>query len=137
VSVVSQTEIRGTGKRHILYGWILEMDDGKKVYLARRRWNQVFRSGKASISGAIADETASWAIDEDLLIKLRTKGVEFVGVKVIDKGEIYLTRLKTFFTPKTSKLRDYTGVGKGGSRQRYVPFKHFTLKKSLVCLGSA
>lgn len=135
--IIHTEEIRGTGVRRILYGHILTLDTTQKIYLAQRKNREIFRGGKASISGAMSEELAAWAIDEDLLVKLRVKGVFFVGVRVIDTGDLYLTRLRTFTDPKTSKLRDYTGVGRGGSRQRYVVFKHFALKKAVATIDDS
>ena len=134
VTIVSEEEIRGTGPRKVHYGTIFTFDDGSKAYIARRKHREIFRGGKSSISSAISEEIAAWAIDEDLLIKLRTKGVSQVGVNVMDTGDQYITDLKTFFNVKTSKLKDYTGVGKGGSRQRYVPLQFFTHNKGIVKL---
>lgn len=134
VSIVNEEEIRGTGPRKVHYGTIFTFDDGTKVYMARRKHREIFRSGKGSISGAMSEEVAAWAIDEDLLIKLRTKGVLKVGISVLDTGDQYVTDLKTFFNVKTSKLKDYTGIGKGGSRQRYVPLQHFTHNRGVVKL---
>jgi len=130
--VVTEEEVRGTGVRRILYGHILTLDTSQKIYMARRRHREIFRSGKTTISGAMSEEIAAWAIDEALLVKLRVQGVFFIGVRVIDTGDLYLTRLRTFTDPKTSKMHDYTGVGRGGSRQRYVHLKHFAHKKSVV-----
>jgi hypothetical protein len=137
MELVSSDEIRGTGKRRILYGHILTFDDGTKIYMAQRKNREVFRNGKITISGAMSEEVAAWAIDEDLLIKLRVKGVTRIGVNVIDTGDQYLTDIKTFFNPKTSALKDYTGVGKGGSKQRYVKMQHFDLVKGIVKLDDS
>lgn len=135
-AVVHEEPIRGTGKRPRLYGWLRTLDDGTKVYMARRKHREIFRSGKSSISGAMKEEIAAWAIDEDLLVRLRARGVQYVGVEVVDTGESYLTGIKTWFDRTTSKLKDYTGVGRGGSRQRYVPLQHFTHNKALVQLDN-
>ena len=132
--VVSTDEIRGTGKRHILYGWLHTLDSGEKIYMARRRHKDIFRCGKETISGAMTEGVASWAIDEDLLVRMRARGVKFIGVKEIDTGDSYIAPVRTWFNPKTSRLRDYTGIGRGGSRQRYVPFQFLTIKRACVTL---
>lgn len=132
--VVHEEEIRGTGKRRIHYGTIFTYDDGSKVYLARRKHREIFRSEQPSISSAMQEGIAAWAIDEDLLYKLRAKGVQQVGVIELDTGDVYIADVKTWFNVKTSKQRDYTGIGRGGSRQRYVPLQHFTYQKALVQL---
>src|SRR5438105_1223949 len=134
-AILSETEVR-SGKRSLLYGWMCELDTGDKLYLAKRKWAQVFRGGKQSISGAMTEEVASWAIDELLLVNLRAKKVKFIGVRVVDTGSLYLTRLETFFDRTKYRIRDYTGVGRGGSRQRYVPLQHFLLNKGRVELNA-
>src|SRR3981081_3734233 len=135
-AILSETEVRGSGKRRILYGWMCELDTGDKLYLARRKHREIYRSGKQSISGAMQEEIAAWAIDELLLVNLRAKKVKFIGVRVVDTGDFYLTKLEVFFNRKCFKLRDYTGVARGGSRQRYVPLQHFLLKKGRVELNA-
>ena len=135
-AILSETEVRGSGKRKILYGWMAELDNGERLYIARRKHREIFRSGKQSISGAMQEEIAAWAIDELLLVNLRAKKVKFIGVRVIDKGDFYLTKLETFFDRAKYKLMDYSGVGRGGSRQRYVPLQHFLLKKGRVELNA-
>lgn len=125
MAIVSSEDVRGNGVKRILYGQIHTLDTGVKLYLARRKHREIFRSGRSSISGAMTDAVAAWAIDEKLLFGLRVKGITFVGVDVIDTGDRYVTRLSTWFDRKTSALRDYTGIGRGGSRQRYVHLQHF------------
>ena len=135
--VIATEEIRGDGKRRIHYGTIFTYDDGSKVYLARRKHKHIFKSGEQSISQAQQKETAAWAIDEALLYKLRAKGVTKVGVIELDTDDVYMADIKVWFNSKTSKLRDYTGIGRGGSRQRYVPFQHLDHTKSLVTLDAS
>jgi hypothetical protein len=135
-AILSETEVRGSGKRKILYGWMAELDNGERLYTARRKHREIFRSGKQSISGAMQEEIAAWAIDELLLVNLRAKKVKFIGVRVVDTGSLYLTRLETFFDRTKYRVRDYTGIGRGGSRQRYVPLQHFLLKKGRVELNA-
>lgn len=137
LNIVKEEEVRGAGKRRILYGWICTLDTGEKIYLAKRKHAEIFRSGRTSISEAMAEHAASWAIDEIMLFNLRAKGVTKIGVRVIDTGDLYLTDLATYFDRKKFKLRDYTGVGRGGSRQRYVPLEHFDLTKGVVDLSES
>lgn len=138
MAIIKSTEIRGKGaKRPRLYGHLIETDAGTKLYIARRKLREVYRDGHMSISGAMQKNVASWAIDEELLIGLRAKSVLYVGVNVHDTGDLYMTKLSVFFDRATSKLRDYTGVGRGGSRQRYVPLQFFTVRKGIASLDAA
>ncbi|MCV5262685.1 hypothetical protein OFC55_34005, partial [Escherichia coli] len=85
----------------------------------------VFRGGCISISEAIARGEAAWAIDETTLYSVRARGCTRVGVRVEDTGDLFLTDIAHFFDLTRARIRDYTGVGRGGSRQRYLPFQHF------------
>ncbi len=75
---------------------------------------------------------AAWAIDETTLYAMRARGATRVGVRVIDTGDLYVTDMKNFFDLSKAKVKDYTGIGRGGSRQRYLPFQHFAISKGLV-----
>ena len=132
--IVNEDEVRGPGKRPRLYGWICTMDDGRKAYFARRKHREIYRGGKSSISGAMKEEVAAWAIDETLLMSLRAKSIEFIGVRVEDTGDIYLARMSLYFDRKVFKTIDFIGIGRGGSRQRIVPISKFTLRKGAVAL---
>jgi hypothetical protein len=132
--IVKEEELR-RGRR--VLGHLCTLDDGRVIYLARRQHRHIFRSGKASISGAMSEGEAAWAMDESTLYSLRARGIEVIGVRVTDTGDLYLTRLKDFFDHKKAHLRDYTGIGRGGSRQRYLGLQHFALKRGRVELNAA
>ena len=133
--IVHEKEVLSpTGKR--VYGFVCTFASGHVCYFARRRHREIFRTGHSTISGAMTDDVAAWAIDEALLFSLRAKGVKLIGVRVIDTGEAYITNMKVFFDRASYKMRDYTGVGRGGSPQRFVPLQYFRLKKALVDLNA-
>lgn len=134
MKIVREDEFR-QGRR--LLGHICTLDDGQLLYLARREHKQIFRSGRASISGAMTDGEAAWAIDEKTLYSLRARGITLVGVRVTDTGDLYLAHLKDFFDHKKAHVRDYTGIGRGGSRQRYLALQHFALKRGTRALAVA
>jgi len=134
LAIVKETEMRGSGVRKILYGWLCDLADGTKVYLARRRHAEIFRSGRSSISGAMSENAAAWAIDQVMLFNLRAKGVSQIGVRVIDTGDVWLTDISSYFDRKKYKEHNYTGVGRGGSLQRYVPLQHFKLEAAPINL---
>jgi hypothetical protein len=132
LEIASEVEVK-KGRR--LYGHFCTLTDGQVIYLARRKHREIFRSGKASISGAMTEGDAAWALDEITLYNLRARNIQVVGVRVIDTHDLYLTRLANFFDLKRAKIRDYTGIGaKGGARQRYLPLQFFLLKKGTVAL---
>ena len=132
MTVVTEKEIRGVGARRILYGHVLTLDTGVKIYIARRKRREIFRNGKSSISAAMSEEIAAWAIDESMLMNLRAKGIGFIGIRELDTGDLYLTRIITFFDRKKFKTKDFST--RGGSRQRYVPLQYFTKRTGIAQL---
>jgi len=131
LEIVEETEVR-KGRR--LYGHLCKLADGQTIYLARRRHREIFRGGFASISGGMTEGVAAWALDEITLYGLKAKGVQIVGVRVVDTGCLYVTRLANYFDLKKAKIRDYTGIGRGGARQRYLPLQHFAHRRGEVAL---
>lgn len=120
-----------------LLGHVCTLDSGELIYLARRTHAQIFRSGHISISGAMTDGDAAWAMDEQTLYSMRARGITKIGVRVIDTGDLYLGNLKDFFDHTKAVLRDYTGIGRGGSRQRYLGLQHFAFKRGRQGLAVA
>ena len=132
MKIISEDDFR-QGRR--LLGHICGLDDGRLIYLARRTHAHIFRSGHMSISGAMTDGEAAWAMDETTLYSLRARGITIVGVRVIDTGDLYLAMMKDFFDFRKAKVRDYTGIGRGGSRQRYLALQHFAFKKGSMAIA--
>jgi hypothetical protein len=108
------------------YGGIYTLPSGKQVYLAYRNLREIYRSGKPTISEAVRDGTACWAIDEEHIQQMRLAGVPFIGVRVRDTRDIYLTRLSTFLDRSKIKFHNYES--RGGSLQRLLPLQHFQVK---------
>lgn len=98
------------------------MSDGREVYLAWCKQEEIFRSGEKTVSDALRAGKAQWAIDYDTLIRMRTEGVYIVGILVKETGDIFLTTLKRFI--EKGKVLDYSG--RGGALQRYLPISDFT-----------
>ena len=109
------------------YGGIYQLPSGRQVYLAYRNLREIFRSGKATISEAVRDGSACWAIDEEHIQQMRLAGVPFVGVLVRDTKDIYVTRLTNFFDRDKIKFHNY--AGRGGSHQRLLPLEHFQVRR--------
>lgn len=101
------------------YGAIYDLPSGKRCYLAWRHIGEVFRSGEKTNSDAVRKGTAAWAIDEETLLKMRALGIEHVGVRVRETGDIYLSTLERFMDRTKAKILNYEG--RGGSLQRYLP----------------
>lgn len=69
---------------------------------------------------------ASWAIDNDTLIRLRSEGDYFVGVLIKETADIYITTLSLFLAALVTNHSS-----RRVAWQRYLP-----LVKFLISLGS-
>jgi hypothetical protein len=108
------------------YGGIYELPSGKKAYLAYRNLREIYRSGKISISEAIREGLACWAIDEEYIQEMRLKGVLYIGVLVRDTKDIYLTSLSRYLNRTKCRFHNYET--RGGSRQRLLPLSEFRVR---------
>lgn len=116
-----------------LYGGVHTVKaSGRTCYLAYRRQGEIFRSGKPSISEAIREGVACWAIDDETLLEMRAKGVPFIGVLVRETGDLYMTRLETFWDKTKVKLLNYET--RGGARQRYLPLQFFKVRYGKISM---
>lgn len=102
-------------------------------YLANRRRAEIFRSGESTISDAIRNGKACWALDEDTIIKMKSKGVAAVGILCRDTDDIYLTPLSNFLDKTKAKILNYEG--RGGALQRYLPLSYFSYRPGKVKLA--
>ena len=110
-----------------VYGAIYSWSQGE-FYLAWRQPHEIFRSGEKTISDAVRKGVACWALDDDTLLKMRSRGIKFVGVLIKESGEGWITTVDIF---RASKVLNYEA--RGGSLQRYLPisdenFKSFHIR---------
>lgn len=115
-----------------LYGAFYVFEDGRKVYLAYRKHSDIYRAGCKSISQAMRDGVASWAIDVDTIMEARARGVTAIGVLVRDTGDIYLARLADFMDSTKTNVMNFSR--RGGSLQRFLPLEHWRKRNGLVKL---
>lgn len=106
-------------------GLIITTPSGARCFLAIKRIADVFRNGEQSISHAIRSQQAYWSIEEGLLMDMRGRGIQIVGVLVRETSDIYLTHLMNFFGPKVARLSHPWVRG----NERYMEFQHFRLKQ--------
>lgn len=104
-----------------LYGAWGVTDKGVPFYLAIRRHGEYYRQGAATLSEAMRDGRAAWALDDETIINMRARKVRMVGVIVRDTFDCYVTPVESFFDAKKRKFIDYTS--KGGSLQRFLPLE--------------
>lgn len=118
------TRLIRNGRR--VYGGVYKLPSGKEVYIAFRKQGEMFRAGEKSLADAIQKGVASWAVDYDTLIRLRTEGVYFVGIQTKETGDLYLATLADF---NNAPMMNY--AARGGALQRYL-----SLDKFLISLGT-
>lgn len=95
---------------------------GNEVYLANRKAADLNKGNEPSISEAVRNGSASWGIEEEALIAMRARGVQTIGIKVRETGELWVTFLDRFFnrallSPPPRYLR--------GPMQRFLPITNF------------
>lgn len=76
-----------------------------------------------TISEAVRNGVAAWAIDEETLGRMRSKGIKYVAVQVKEFGDVYVTKLENFYNRSLSKFLDFSK--RGGTQQRYLPLQYF------------
>jgi len=111
------------------YGEIRTFPDGRTIYVAYRRMKDIFRNGHKTYSGAFRTNEAFWAFDLDILLKMRHRKIQFIGVLVRENDDLYLTRMEWASDPSKTRL-----VQRGGVLMRNVPFELFTKKPGVVRL---
>lgn len=114
-------ELVKRGKR--LYGAIVTLDSGEKIYMAYRKRSEIYRSGEMRLGDAIKKGVAAWAMDDETLQIMRAHGIHVVGVFVRDTGERYVTSIDNYFDKTKIKILNY--ASRGGALQRYLPLQHF------------
>jgi hypothetical protein len=95
------TEPFGRGRRK---GVIYTADGNRKAFVTKRRLADIVRAGEKSISDAVRKGVGGWAMDEDTLFQLRAMGVRFVGVRVNETKDLYLTDIARFFNRNKATL---------------------------------
>ena len=121
----SKDHIKWTIKRgRSVIGATYELSNGDLVYLARRWRGEIFCCGEPTISAAMAKGIEEWAFDHSHLLKLKFKGVKWVGVIEREKGgTLYLTTLDVCMDKAYYQMRNYAKVG--GELQHYINHRHF------------
>lgn len=118
-------ELVKKGKR--LYGAIVTMDSGEKIYMAYRKHCEIYRSGEMRLGDAMKKGVAAWAMDDETLQIMRAHGIKVVGVFVRDTGDRYVTDLANYFDKTKIKILNY--ASRGGALQRYLPLQHFKCRR--------
>lgn len=123
-------QIEHVKKGRRLYGAYITMNDGRKAYLAYRRQGEIYMSGRGSLSRAMRDGVAAWAIDVETLREMRSRGVDVIGVRVRTNGDLYLTSIGNYYDVDRSGVINYSD--KNGSLQRTLPLQYFRKREGAV-----
>lgn len=129
---IGAADIEPHKKGRRLYGVFVRLYNGKQLYMAVRRHKEIYRHGRKSLSQAMREGVAGWAIDSDTLMEAERRGIDHIGVFVKDTGDKYLTERERFYDPYIAHMIDYTS--KGGSIQRVLPLGSFAMRHGPVKL---
>ena len=113
----------GHGRRR--WGAIYASSKGEQFYLSWRKSPALYRGGEKSLSSAVRNETAAWAFDYDLLLRLKTRGVKLIGVICQDTGDKFLTELRNYFD---HGIRQYHP--KDRNQQVYLNLSYFRVRQA-------
>lgn len=115
-----------------LYGAFIQLSTCL-VYVAFRKPKDLYKGtvGKfKTLTAAVQDETAAWAIDEATLRQCRTKDVKFVAVWVKQLGWLFMTNIQNYQDREKSYSRNYSS--RGGELQRFLPCKFFETRDTVL-----
>jgi hypothetical protein len=119
-SKVLKENFRGKNGR---YGSICTFQSKRLVYVADRKQFQYYRDGRMTISEAVREGVAAWAIDVETLDRVRARGIRYIAVSKKKDRELYVTCIDNFFDRRIAKLINYTS--RGGAEQYCLPLQYF------------
>lgn len=120
----SKIEVKPFKRKRRLYGALIkDRSNGENHYVAYRKRSEIFKMGRPTLSAALRDGSASWALDWDTLQKLRASRVKIVAVYLEETNELYSTWLEYFFDKSKAKIMNYKS--RGGELQSYLPVRYF------------
>lgn len=96
------------------------------IYIAYRKPKDLFKDTRGefiTLTEAMQDDKACWAIDESTLREARRRGCKFIGFWMRKINWVFLAPIEYFFDPHKYFSRNYSG--KGGELQRYLPIRYF------------
>lgn len=110
------------------FGEIVRLEDGRTVYIARRRLKDIFRDGRSSINKANDEGVACWTFDIDTLTFARRHHAVAVGVRVRETDDLYLTPIETYTNPALGRIM------KSVAGRRHVPLAYFASRRGEIKL---
>ena len=113
-----------------LLGERITLPSGKKLYLAIKSNRDIIHAGRPSLTAAVQEGVAAWSLDHDTVIRERTMGVRYLGVKERETGTIWLTALAAFEDRQFYRALNLTRSGR--SVERCVLFQHFVRRQGEI-----
>lgn len=113
------------------YGGIYYCDrTGQHVYIAERKYGDIFREGRKTASEAIRQGVAKIAFDERTVLMLRAMNVKLIIVRATSKEgkfeeQYWIQTWKVLSGPDSGYWTRHNYEDQGGANQRYVFLKYF------------
>lgn len=120
----SKTTFERIKKGSRIKGVVCTLDDGRQAFIAFKRNKDIATMGKRNLKEALETKSAAWGIEITLLQEMSRRGIEYIGVKVRDSGDLYLTSMRLYKDSKLAKLTNGRKVTK--VHQRFLPLRYFS-----------
>lgn len=130
MSRVVRREYHRKGTR--LYGAFCYQDNGKHFYVAFRKIKEIYRDKQTTISEALRQGTAGWAIDVETLLMAQSRDCEFLVIKDRKSGSVWTTRLENYQVPGRAQTLDWSR--KGSTMQKCLSLTYFHHRPGEVSL---
>jgi hypothetical protein len=88
-------------------GRLVTAPGGERFYLAHRKSADLHRYQYKTNSDAARAGEGAWAIEEEILLKMRLDGVKYVGVLLRETMDIWLTTLENFMDRSKARPSPY------------------------------
>lgn len=103
-----------------LLGEIVTLPSGVKVFHAKRKVSDIIRNGEPSIAEAVRKNLASWALEDEMLLRLRVEKVAFVLIDCKDIGDRFTVSFGAFLDPERK-----TAIAVRSGMLHALPFHQF------------
>lgn len=116
------------GRRII--GALHKLPSGDDLFLAYRKTVDISANGARCISDAVRSGTATWGIDEEIVIQMRVKKIRYIGVHQRDTGDVWLTTMDALMDRTISKVR--SNERRRSLVERHLPLQYFRKRRAQI-----
>lgn len=110
-----------------IVGELHKLPSGEDLYLAYRKTVDISANGARCISDAVRDGTATWGIDEEIVIQMRVKKIRYIGIHQRDTGDVWLTTMNALMDRTISKVR--SNERRRSLVERHLPLQYFRKRR--------